>query len=163
MAGSIKKTMKNIIPQDPKTSGSGLERFIAAQDPVIEQVYKELGAGCKTSHWMWFVFPQLRCLGRSNYAVHFGIENLEEARAYLAHTVLRTRLMHCLEILLNLENRSALEIFGKVDTRKLQSCLTLFEIAEGKNNSVFSQVLDKYYAGERDNCTKDNIQPRNAN
>ena len=147
--------MKNINTQDHKSSE--LERFIAAQEPVMTQVFAELAAGLKTTHWMWFVFPQLRSLGKTNYAVYFGIKDLEEAREYLADTKLRSRLHQCLEILLNVENRTALQIFGKVDTRKLQSCLTLFEIAEGNNSSIFSQVLDKYYAGERDNCTKDSI------
>jgi len=111
---------------------SVLERFVTAQDAVIKQVFAELAAGCKTTHWMWFVFPQLRCLGRSEYAVYFGIEDLKEARAYLTHPILRERMTECLEVLSHLENRTALQIFGKVDARKLQSCLTLFEIAEGK-------------------------------
>ena len=153
--------MKNINTQDHKSSE--LERFIAAQGPVMTQVFAELAAGLKTTHWMWFVFPQLRCLGKSNYAVYFGIEDLEEAREYLAHTELRSRLHQCLEILLNVENRTALQIFGKVDAKKLQSCLTLFEIAEGKAGSIFSRVLDKYYAGERDSGTIENIQSNIAN
>ncbi len=153
--------MKIINTKNHKSSE--LERFVAAQGPVMTQVFTELAAGLKTTHWMWFVFPQLRCLGKSNYAVYFGIEDLEEARGYLAHTELRSRLHHCLEILLNVENRTALQIFGKVDTRKLQSCLTLFEIAEGKAGSIFSRVLDKYYAGERDSSTIENIQTNKAN
>ena len=153
--------MKIINTQNHKSSE--LERFIAAQDPVMTQVFTELAAGLKTTHWMWFVFPQLRCLGKSNYAVYFGIEDLEGAREYLAHTELRSRLHQCLEILLNVENRTALQIFGKVDAKKLQSCLTLFEIAEGKAGSIFSRVLDKYYAGERDSGTIENIQSNKAN
>ena len=153
--------MKIINTKNHKSSE--LERFVAAQGPVMTQVFAELAAGLKTTHWMWFVFPQLRCLGKSNYAVHFGIEDLEEARGYLAHTELRSRLHQCLEILLNVENRTALQIFGKVDAKKLQSCLTLFEIAEGKAGSIFSRVLDKYYAGERDSGTIENIQSNIAN
>jgi len=153
--------MKNINTRVHKSYD--LERFIAAQDPVMEQVFAELALGCKTTHWMWFVFPQLRCLGRSHFAVYFGIENLSEARTYLAHTALGSRLNKCVEILLVLENRTALQIFGKVDTKKLQSCLTLFEIAEGQNSSLFTQVLDKYYAGERDSGTIENIQTNKAN
>lgn len=158
---SIKKNMKNINTQDHQAYD--LERFITAQDLVMRAVFAELAAGCKTTHWMWFVFPQLRCLGKSHYAVYFGIENLSEARAYLAHPELRSRMHQCLEILLNLQNRTALQIFGKVDTRKLQSCLTLFESAEGETSSIFSQVLDRYYSGARDISTIENIDTNKAN
>lgn len=110
---------------DPLLADS-LARFVAAQDPVFERVLAELRAGRKRSHWMWFVFPQLRGLGRSVISEYFGIRDLEEARAYLRHPVLGPRLLQCIDILMT-HDKSAREIFGTPDDLKLCSSLTLFE------------------------------------
>src|SRR3954471_15089744 len=101
-----------------------LDRFLAAQEPVIAQVRSELAAARKLTHWMWFVFPQLRGLGRSETARHYGIAARDEAQAYLAHPVLGARLRECVELLLAVPGRSAHEIFGTPDDLKLRSCLT---------------------------------------
>jgi len=129
-----------------------LQRFVAAQEPVYAQVTAELAAGAKTSHWMWFVFPQLRGLGRSGTARHFGIASLAEAQAYAQHPLLGARLRQCCSLLAGLRGLSALQIFGPVDALKLRSCLTLFERAE-PGEPLFGQLLDRYHGGERDAAT----------
>jgi len=129
-----------------------LQRFVAAQEPRYAQVTAELAAGAKTSHWMWFVFPQLKSLGRSSTALHYGINGLDEARAYAEHPLLGTRLRQCCSLLIGLQGRSAPQIFGAIDTLKLRSCLTLFERA-APEEPLFAQVLAKYYGGERDAAT----------
>ncbi|WP_280155569.1 DUF1810 domain-containing protein [Piscinibacter sp. XHJ-5] len=126
-----------------------LQRFAEAQDPLIERVREELQRGAKTSHWMWFVFPQLRALGRSATARHYGIESLAEAQAYWCHPVLGPRLKDCASLVLAVDGKTAHEIFGSPDDLKLCSCMTLFERA-APQEPVFGQVLDKYYRGERD-------------
>ena len=126
-----------------------LQRFVTAQAPVMAAVRSELAAGRKSSHWMWFVFPQLRGLGSSSMAQHYGIASLEEARAYLAHPVLGPRLRECCALLLQLEGRSANQVLGSPDDMKFRSCLTLFGIA-APDEAVFRQALDKYYGGEPD-------------
>jgi uncharacterized protein (DUF1810 family) len=129
-----------------------LKRFLDAQDPVFAEVLLELERGRKRTHWMWFVFPQHADLGVSPTAKHFGLHTLEEARAYLHHPVLGARLRQCCETLLQVEGRSAHEIFGSPDDLKLRSCLTLFELA-APEEPVFGQCLAKYYGGERDERT----------
>jgi uncharacterized protein (DUF1810 family) len=129
-----------------------LERFVAAQDPVWPQVLQELAAGAKRSHWMWFVFPQLRGLGRSPTAHHYGIESLAEAKAYLVHPVLGGRLRSVCDLLLGLRTGSAADIFGSVDAMKLRSCLTLFERA-APLEARFGTLLERHFAGLRDPAT----------
>jgi uncharacterized protein (DUF1810 family) len=129
-----------------------LQRFVAAQAPVYAQVTAELAAGAKTSHWMWFVFPQLKGLGRSSTARHFGLASLAEAQAYAQHALLGVRLLQCCGLLMALQGRSALQVFGSIDTLKLCSCLTLFELAV-PHEPLFGQLLDKYHHGERDAAT----------
>jgi uncharacterized protein (DUF1810 family) len=129
-----------------------LQRFVAAQDSVYDQVKAELAAGAKTSHWMWFVFPQLKALGRSGTAQRFGIASKAEAEAYLRHPVLGARLKECCSLVLAVEGRSALQIFGSPDELKLRSCLTLFEQV-APHEPLFGQLLDRYYVGERDVAT----------
>ena len=126
-----------------------LERFVRAQAPVYEAVRAELAAGRKRSHWMWFVFPQLRGLGRSSTAQHYGITSLEEARAYLAHPLLGKRLRECCGLMLAVQGRSANQILGSPDDLKFRSCVTLFALA-APEEAVFRQALDKYYGGEPD-------------
>ena len=127
------------------------EHFITAQDRVYADVLAELAAGEKQSHWMWFIFPQLTALGRSDTARRFGIADLDEARAYLRHPVVGPRLVECTEAVLRVEGRSAHEIFGSPDDLKLRSSMTLFaRVGEGE---PFSSVLRKYYAGGEDPLT----------
>jgi uncharacterized protein (DUF1810 family) len=129
-----------------------LKRFVVAQFAAIDDVRSELREGRKKSHWMWFVFPQLRGLGASETARMFAISRLEEARAYLAHPVLGPRLRECNELLIRLQGRSAREIFGSPDDMKFRSCLTLFAAA-APDEAVFEQALRKYFGGERDRLT----------
>ncbi len=129
-----------------------LERFLNAQDGSYAQALAELKAGRKRSHWIWYILPQLAVLGRSGMAQHYGISGLDEARAYWQHPVLGPRLQACCEALLALEGKSAHEIMGSPDDLKLRSCATLFAQVAGKD-SVFTQVLDKYFEGEPDPLT----------
>lgn len=118
---------------------------------------EELAAGEKASHWMWFIFPQLRGLGASTTARRFAISGLVEARAYLAHPVLGSRLRECTRLLLAVERRTAQEIFGSPDDLKLRSCLTLFARAApdppAREDQVFGAALARYYRGEPDPLT----------
>lgn len=129
-----------------------LARFLAAQAPVIDQVRRELGAGRKTSHWMWFVFPQLRGLGRSAMAERYGLTGLEEARAFLAHPVLGARLRDCVGLLLRAGGGSAEAILGPVDALKLRSCLTLFAAADPAE-PLFGAALARFFGGIPDPAT----------
>jgi uncharacterized protein (DUF1810 family) len=133
---------------------AGLERFVDAQAAVHDHVRSELAAGRKTSHWMWFIFPQLRGLGRSSMAQHYGIADLAEARAFLDHPVLGPRLIECARLVLAVRGRTVQQIFGSPDDLKLRSCMTLFELA-APEESVFGEVLDRYYEGVRDQATLD--------
>jgi uncharacterized protein (DUF1810 family) len=126
-----------------------LERFVRAQDPVMAQVRRELGEGRKRSHWMWFVFPQLRGLGRSAAAQHYGIASLAEARAYQAHPVLGPRLIECAELVNAVEGRSAHDIFGSPDDLKFRSSMTLFAAVDPEA-AVFGDALRKYFGGVPD-------------
>ena len=126
-----------------------LERFVAAQAPVIETVRDELRAGRKRSHWMWFVFPQLKGLGSSSMAQRYGIASLAEARAYLAHPVLGPRLRECCALMLAVPERSAHEILGPTDDLKFRSCLTLFSRA-APDEPVFRQALQRFYGCKPD-------------
>ena len=126
-----------------------LQRFVDAQDRVYDTVLDELRGGRKRSHWIWFVFPQLRGLGRSPTAMRYGISSLDEARAYLAHDVLGPRLRECARLVAAIEGRSADEIFGWPDNLKVRSSMTLFARATD-DNADFRAVLDKFYDGEED-------------
>ena len=126
-----------------------LQRFVDAQSDIYSQVVTELARGKKSTHWMWFVFPQLRGLGRSAMAQHYGIASLDEARAYWAHPLLGSRLKECTELVLAVQGKSALDIFGTPDDLKLCSCLTLFERA-APAQPLFARAIDKYYGGRRD-------------
>ena len=126
-----------------------LDRFVTAQEPVIEAVREELRAGAKRSHWMWFVFPQPRGLGTSSMAQLFAIGSMDEARAYLAHPVLGPRLRECCQLLLQVPRLSAHEILGSPDDLKLRSCLTLFSLADPQD-ALFRQCLQRFYASAPD-------------
>ena len=129
-----------------------LNRFVTAQDGIYGRALAELRDGLKRSHWMWFIFPQIDGLGHSPTTRHYSIKSMEEARQYLAHPVLGTRLTECCEAVLAVQGRSASDIFGHPDDWKLQSSMTLFELVSGPR-SIFSRVLDKYYQGKRDSRT----------
>ena len=129
-----------------------LQRFIDAQAPLMARVEAELQAGRKTSHWMWFIFPQMRGLGRSAMAERYGIASLDEARAYLAHSVLGKRLRDCCSLVLAVQGSSAQAIFGSPDDSKFRSSLTLFRRA-APEEGVFAECLRKYYEGVEDPAT----------
>ena len=126
-----------------------LTRFAQAQEAVYDQALSEIRAGRKRSHWMWYVFPQFDGLGMSPTSKHYAIKSVQEARAYLAHPILGPRLVQCAEAALQIEGRSALEIFGSPDDMKLRSCATLFA-SVSPEGSVFHGIIDKCFAGEKD-------------
>jgi uncharacterized protein (DUF1810 family) len=131
-----------------------LTRFVDAQDRggTYEQALAELRAGSKRSHWMWFVFPQVAGLGRSSTAQHFAVSGLAEARAYLAHPVLGPRLVEATRALTGLPGSDPERVLGPVDAQKLRSSMTLFAVAD-PGQPVFGEVLDQYFAGQRDEAT----------
>lgn len=129
-----------------------LSRFVKAQDRIYYRVLHELGSGCKRSHWMWFVFPQIDGLGYSSTTKFYSIKSIEEARRYLDHPVLGKRLRECAEAILALEGLSASQIFGYPDDMKLKSSMTLFAGVD-EPGSVFTRVLEKYYQGNCDERT----------
>jgi uncharacterized protein (DUF1810 family) len=129
-----------------------LQRFVDAQAPLYDTVIGELHAGRKRSHWMWFIFPQLRGLGSSPTAIRFGVSSAEEARAYLAHELLGPRLRECAGLVARIDGRTADEIFGWPDDMKLRSSMTLFARVSD-DNADFVTVLDKFYGGEEDPAT----------
>ncbi|WP_420225494.1 DUF1810 domain-containing protein [Pigmentiphaga litoralis] len=129
-----------------------LQRFVDAQRPVIDTVMAELRAGRKRTHWMWFVFPQLAGLGRSDMARHYAIHDLHMAAAYLAHPILGPRLVAAATELLTREGTTAHAIFGDPDTLKLHSSLTLFARVPSAD-PVFRACLDRYFEGKDDNGT----------
>ena len=126
-----------------------LNRFVQAQQDDYAQALAEITIGRKRSHWMWYIFPQLDGLSVTSTAKHYAIKSIDEARAYLAHPILGTRLRECATILLKLENRSAEEIFGFPDVLKLRSSATLFaQVSDA--GSPFHRLIEKYYGGEPD-------------
>ncbi|MHA7283520.1 DUF1810 domain-containing protein [Arthrobacter sp. TMS2-4] len=131
-----------------------LARFVAAQDAqgTYAQALAELNRGRKTSHWMWFVFPQIAGLGSSPTAVRYAVASLDEAEAYLSHPVLGPRLMESTQALLSLDGNDPVAVFGGIDARKLQSCMTLFNRA-APQEPWFQAVLDRYYGGVEDPAT----------
>ena len=126
-----------------------LSRFLKAQEQDYEQALREIRSGRKRSHWMWYIFPQIQGLGFSPTAQYYAIRDLQEARDYLAHPVLGTRLKEISSALLDLNGLSASEIFGYPDDLKLRSSTTLFRMAD-LNEPVFLEVLEKYYDGKPD-------------
>lgn len=141
-----------IIARVSSSDPSSLQRFVDAQHGVIDTALAELRAGSKQSHWIWFVFPQLAELGRSQTAKFYGIASLEEARAYLQHPELGHRLRQCVEALLLCSgSRTPEQILGSVDAMKLRSSLTLFDIVEP--GSLFERALLNFFSGQRDELT----------
>ncbi|HBH81502.1 MAG TPA: DUF1810 domain-containing protein [Nitrospira sp.] len=134
------------------TDRYNLQRFLGAQEPVYDTVRAELQARRKSSHWIWFIFPQIAGLGHSNMAQQFAIASLDEAKAYLQHPVLGQRLRECTQLVLNVEGRSAEEIFGYPDNLKFRSCMTLF-MSAATDNTRFNDALEKYFDGQPDQKT----------
>ncbi|MFP5342974.1 MAG: DUF1810 domain-containing protein [Candidatus Limnocylindria bacterium] len=132
------------------------ERFVEAQDTVYDDVRSELRRGRKSSHWMWFVFPQLAGLGRSATAQRYAIESLDEAREYLAHPVLGERLRECAALVLAAPTTDPVAIFGSVDAMKLRSSMTLFHRAV-PSEAVFRAVLDRCFGGIEDQRTEERL------
>lgn len=132
-----------------------VERFVKAQEESYRCALQEIKSGRKRSHWMWYIFPQLKGLGRSETARYYGIENRQEAKAYLAHPVLGSRLLEISGELLKLESSDANEVFGRPDDVKLKSSMSLFYLVDG--NPTFKAVLDKYFGGEIDEVTADQL------
>jgi uncharacterized protein (DUF1810 family) len=129
-----------------------LQRFVSAQEAVLDGVRAELRAGQKRSHWMWYIFPQLRGLGSSAMANRYGLVSADEARAYLQHPVLGPRLIECTQLVNRINGRSLEEIFGAPDDVKFRSSMTLFA-ATAPDNRVFLEALRKYCRDERDPVT----------
>ena len=131
-----------------------LDRFVDAQDQggTYEQALAELRRGRKTSHWMWFVFPQVVGLGQSPTSRHFAIASLVEARSYLAHPVLGPRLRECAEVVAGTTGRNARDVFGGIDAQKLRSSMTLF-LRAAPEEPVFQRVLDQFFDGAPDPLT----------
>lgn len=129
-----------------------LGRFLAAQEPVYDAVVEELRRGRKTSHWIWFIFPQISGLGRSGMSELYAIASLDEAMAYLAHPVLGSRLRECAGLVLATKGVSAERMLGVIDAMKLRSCMTLFHRA-APDEPLFGQVLDRYFEGATDAAT----------
>jgi uncharacterized protein (DUF1810 family) len=135
----------------PGMASDPLDRFVQAQHRHHAQALAELHAGRKTSHWMWFVLPQLRGLGRSEMAREYGLADRAEAEAFLAHPLLGPRLRACVRALLAHRDRPIAAILGEVDAMKFRSCLTLFDAVSAE--ALFNEALDAFYAGERDPAT----------
>jgi len=135
-----------------------LERFVAAQNAggTYERAVEELRRGHKTSHWMWFVFPQIAGLGESQMSRTYAISSLDEAQAYLRHPLLGPRLIECAGLVTAAQAPTAEHIFGGIDTRKLQSSMTLFQRAE-PTQAIFGQVLDRYFGGVADSATNNRL------
>lgn len=133
------------------TDENNIERFVEAQEEVwtgYAVALAEIEHGCKMSHWIWYIFPQLRGLGHSRYSHLYGIANRKEAEDYLAHPVLGSRLREITEALLANTNKSAVAILGEIDAQKVKSCMTLFDCISP--DDIFADVLDSFYNGERD-------------
>lgn len=147
--------LKNVMEED------SLSRFLEAQQYSYDVALNEIRSGKKTSHWMWYIFPQLRGLGKSSMAIRYGITSLDEARRYLAHPILEGRLIEICKALLHWKGKTALEIFGKPDDVKLLSCMTLFAAVGGEQTDIFEEVMDAFYDGKRDEQTLKMLAQRN--
>ena len=150
----FKKEQKKITNPRVRKEHS-LERFVEIQELMFGRALSEIKNGRKTTHWIWFIFPQLKGLGTSLKAQYFGIDNFEEAKAYIQHPVLAKNLRSLAATLLALEGYSANDIFSEVDSMKVRSSMTLFDAVSP--NDVFADVLDKYYDGSRCELTLEKL------
>jgi uncharacterized protein (DUF1810 family) len=139
-----------------------LIHFVNAQAQVYRQVVEELTDGCKQTHWMWFIFPQLSGLGHSAMAQRYAIRNIDQAKRYLADPILGNRLRHDVRLMVGHKGKSALEILGSPDDLKFRSCLTLFRVAayEKSDQSLFAEALKQFYNGEPDPRTLELLRPK---
>lgn len=131
---------------------NSLNRFLTAQEHAYDIALAEIRRGRKRTHWMWYIFPQLRSLGKSERSYFYGIADIEEAKAYFDHPVLGSRLIEISETLLHIQGKSAQDIFGGIDSMKLHSSMTLFAVVGG-DGSVFYKVIDRYFDGKMDENT----------
>lgn len=138
-----------------------LNRFLEAQESTYQYALAEIKNGQKESHWMWFIFPQIAGLGFTDFNIFYAIKNIEEAQAYYNHPILGKRLIEISKAMHQVQNKTALEILGKPDTRKLKSCMTLFTQLPNAS-PVFQQVLNKFYNGELDKKTLDILPSQNS-
>jgi uncharacterized protein (DUF1810 family) len=129
-----------------------LERFVVAQEHTFDTALEEVRNGKKESHWMWFIFPQIIGLGESDTALYYSLTDIGEAKLYLEHQVLGPRLVKITNELLALDTDDPVSVFGELDSLKLNSCMTLFDVVSD-DNDVFNQVIEKFYDGEKDQKT----------
>lgn len=129
-----------------------LDRFVSAQEHCYERALEEVKSGRKESHWMWFIFPQILGLGMSDTAIFYSINDIGEAKLYLEHEVLGPRLVEITKELLELDTDDPVDVFGDIDALKLNSCMTLFDYVSDDEN-VFSEVIEKFYNGQKDEKT----------
>jgi uncharacterized protein (DUF1810 family) len=134
-----------------------LGRFVSAQSAVFSHVFAELQSGEKRSHWIWFIFPQIKGLGHSPQAQYYGISSLAEATAYAQHPILGSRLQQCTQLVLDVEGRTINQILGSPDDLKFRSSMTLFSRAAA-DTPIFNQALEKYFAGEPDPLTLEHLK-----
>ncbi len=140
---------------------TSLNRFIKAQEETYHNALKEIISGQKKGHWMWFIFPQFKNLGKSETSVFYAIKDTAEALAYLNHPILGIRLKKICSELLKLDTSNPVEIFGSIDSIKLKSCMTLFYYVENDESSIFLKILNKFFNGETDQCTLDILKEPN--
>lgn len=144
--------MSSVLADRSAPDPYNLDRFVHAQSSLFERVLRELRAGMKTGHWMWFIFPQIRGLGRSPVSIEFAIASRQEASAYLHHPVLGRRLKECTQLVLQVEGRSVEQIFGSPDDLKFRSSMTLFAQVS-PDDDIFLKALQKYFGGVPDQMT----------
>lgn len=137
-----------------------LQRFLDAQSHDYERALQEIKNGLKQSHWIWYIFPQLKGFGHSYNSEFYGISDLEEAKAYYAHPILGSRLIEITKALLEHKGKSAVDILSPIDARKVKSCMTLFWIASG--NPLFKTAIDTFYEGRMDNKTINRVGASNT-
>lgn len=130
-----------------------INRFIEPSNRMYDIALAQIKRGKKQSHWMWYIFPQLKGLGKTTTSELYGIASIEEAQAYLAHPVLGVRLREITQAVLGVKNKTAFEIFGTPDYLKLKSCMTLFKLAD-EEETIFQEVIDTYYMGYEDGLTR---------
>ena len=134
-----------------------MTRFYDAHRRDFDRALAEVSRGCKQSHWMWYIFPQLRGLGRSSTAQHYGLVDLEEARRFAADPILGGNLRRITQVLLDQSNRNAKVVFGSTDAMKLRSCMTLFELAD-PDCGLYARVLEEFFGGSRDHRTRNMLK-----
>lgn len=133
-----------------------LDRFIKYHEVDYQKALSEIRAGHKQSHWIWYIFPQLKGLGKSEYSCYFGLDGLEEAKSYYANETLRSHLREITQALLDLPEMDIQKIVPEIDARKLKSSMTLFDVVSP--DDIFAQVLDRYFYGKRDGLTLSRLQ-----